>query len=154
MDRILKKVEMGKSITTALKNILKIFSRKRYQFSVRNKKVYKIRKLCRAIFFSFYNISRPNFGISKTKITNFRMLFNAVVMNFPISTFFKILSIMQSVYWLARTCIINMRNVTCVMWHAWWHKLPKFPTRVAFLFIFCSVTLLSILPGCSLQLYV
>ena len=100
MDRILKKVEMGKFITTALKSILKLVklkslvaklckmwklckpvkianfvcfcithgkliptSRKRYQFSVRNTKVYKIRKLCRAIFFSFHNISRPYFAI-------------------------------------------------------------------------------------------
>ena len=38
-------------------------SRKRYQFSVRNTEVYKVRKLCRAIFSSFYNISRPNFVI-------------------------------------------------------------------------------------------
>ena len=38
-------------------------SRKPYQFSVRNTKVYKIRELCRAIFSSFYNISRPNFAI-------------------------------------------------------------------------------------------
>ena len=42
---------------------LRNFLRKWYQFSVRNTKVYKIRKLCRAIFFSFYNISRPNFAI-------------------------------------------------------------------------------------------
>ena len=38
-------------------------SRKRYQFSVRNTKVYKNRKICKAIFSSFYNISRPNFAI-------------------------------------------------------------------------------------------
>ena len=38
-------------------------SRKRYQFSVRNTKVYKIRKLCRAIFPSFYNISQRNLAI-------------------------------------------------------------------------------------------
>ena len=96
MGKILKKVEIGKFITTALKNILKLVkwkslvakcgkckpvkienfvyfcithgkliptSRKRYQCSVRNTKVYKIRKLCRAIFSSFYNILQPNFAI-------------------------------------------------------------------------------------------
>ncbi len=31
--------------------------------SVRNKKVYKIREICRAISSAFYNISRPNFAI-------------------------------------------------------------------------------------------
>ena len=35
----------------------------RYQFSVRNTKVYKIRKISRAIFSSFYNILQPNFAI-------------------------------------------------------------------------------------------
>ena len=47
---------------------------------------------------------------SETKLsnfTNFRMLFNAVVMNFPISTFFKILSIMQTVHRLGN---INFEN--------------------------------------------
>ena len=100
MGKILKKVEIGKFITTALKSILKLVklglklklgkvwlqnvvkcgkckpmkignfvyfcithgkliptSRKRYQFSVCNTKVYKIHKLCRAMFSSFYNIS-------------------------------------------------------------------------------------------------
>ena len=99
MGKILKKVKIGKFISTALKSILKLVklqswlrnvvkcgkckpvkianfvyfcithgkliptSRKRYQFSLRNTKVYKIRKLCTAIFSSFYNISRPNFAI-------------------------------------------------------------------------------------------
>ena len=38
-------------------------SRKRYQFSPRNTKVYKICKFYRVIFFTFYNISQPNFAI-------------------------------------------------------------------------------------------
>ena len=37
-------------------------SRKRYQFFVRTKR-YKICKLHRVIFFTFYNISQPNFAI-------------------------------------------------------------------------------------------
>ena len=36
------------------------------------------------------------------------MLFNAVVMNFPISTFFKILSIMQSVHYLATNLFLKV----------------------------------------------
>ena len=68
-------------------------SRKRYQFSVRNTKV----------FANFAELYFPHFitFIFATKLcnfTNFRMLFNAAVMNFPTSTFFKILSIMQSVH--------------------------------------------------------
>ena len=91
MDKILKKVEIEKFITTALKSILKLVKlqslvakrckmwkmytcedckfciflyyarkidtniEKRYQFFVHNTKVYKIRKLCRATFSSFYN---------------------------------------------------------------------------------------------------
>ena len=39
------------------------------------------------------------FATKLFNFTNFRMLFNAVVINFPISTFFKILPIMQSVHW-------------------------------------------------------
>ena len=39
------------------------FSRYWYQFSVRNTKIYKICKLHRVIFFTFYNISQPNFAI-------------------------------------------------------------------------------------------
>ena len=69
-------------------------SRKRYQFSVRNTKVYKIRKLCRGIYIFLILL---HFATKLCNFTNFRTLFNAVVMNFPTSTFFKILSIMQSV---------------------------------------------------------
>ena len=114
IDKIFKNVEIVKFITTALKSVLKLvklqslvakcckmqkiqpvkfanfvyfcitrgklipLSRKRYQFSPRNTKVYKICKLCSS--------------------TKFRMLFNAVVMNFTISKFLKILSMMQSVH--------------------------------------------------------
>ena len=41
-------------------------SRKRYQFSPRNTKVYKICKLYRLIFFTFYNISQQNLAILLT----------------------------------------------------------------------------------------
>ena len=40
-----------------------------------------------------------HFATKLCNFTNFRMLFNAVVWNFPTSTFFKILSIMQSVHY-------------------------------------------------------
>ena len=39
-----------------------------------------------------------HFATKLCNLTNFSMFFNAVVINFPISTFSKILSIMQSVY--------------------------------------------------------
>ena len=38
------------------------------------------------------------FATKLFNFTNFRMLFNAVVINFPISTFFKILPVMESVH--------------------------------------------------------
>ena len=93
MSRILKKVEMGKFITTALKSILNLvklqslvakcckmrianfvhfcitygklipFSRCRYQFSVRNTKIYKIRNVHSLTFSIFSNVSQPNFAI-------------------------------------------------------------------------------------------
>ena len=85
MDRILKKVEMGKIITTALKSILKL---------VKLQSIQNSQTLQGCIF-----LILQHFATKLCNFTNFRMLFNAVVMNFPISTFFKILSIMQSVYW-------------------------------------------------------
>ena len=39
------------------------FGPKMVAISARNTKVYKICKLCNAIFSSFYNISQPNFAI-------------------------------------------------------------------------------------------
>ena len=58
-------------------------SRKRYQFSVGNTKVYKIHKLCRAMFSSFYNISQPNFAIlpilrCSSKFSHFNFFQNSV----------------------------------------------------------------------------
>ena len=68
------------------------FSRCWYQFSVRNTKIYKI---CLQAYI-FLILQR--FATKLCNFTNFRMLFNAVVIIFPISTFFKILTIMQSVH--------------------------------------------------------
>ncbi len=57
------------------------FSQYWYEFSVCSTKTYKVCKLHRVIFLTFYNISQPNFVILLTfKV----MLFYTVVMNFPI----------------------------------------------------------------------
>jgi hypothetical protein len=40
--------------------------------SARNTKVYKICKLCKAIFSAFYNISQPNFAILLVLVCSFR----------------------------------------------------------------------------------
>ena len=48
--------------------------------------------------YNFHILER--FATKLCNFTNFRMLFNAVVINFPISTFFKILSTMQSVHFI------------------------------------------------------
>ncbi len=45
--------------------------RKVVQISARNTKVYKICEICRAIFSSFYNISRPNYAILLILICSF-----------------------------------------------------------------------------------
>ena len=58
-----------------------------------NTKRYKICKLHRVIFHIL-----QHFTTKLCNFTKFRMLFNAVVMNFTIAKCFKILSIMQSVY--------------------------------------------------------
>ena len=71
------------------------FSRCWYQFSVRNTKIYKICNLHRLTFSTFYNVSQLNFAILQILGCS-SMLY--MVMNFPISTFFKILPIMQSVH--------------------------------------------------------
>ena len=60
-------------------------SRKRYKFSVRNTKAYKICKLYRVIFFTFFNISQPNF----CNFPKFRMLFNACGYEFYYFNVFK-----------------------------------------------------------------
>ena len=46
-----------------------------------------------------------HFATKLCNFTNFRTLFNAVVINFPTSTFFKILSIMQSVHCYLIFCL-------------------------------------------------
>ena len=95
IDKIFKNIQIVKFITPALKSILNLvkwqtlvakclqkfanfvyfcitygklipLSRKRYQFSVSDSKVYKICKFCRLIFFTFYNISQQNFAILLT----------------------------------------------------------------------------------------
>ena len=47
------------------------FGSKVLQTSARNTKVYRIHKICRAIFSAFYNISRPNFAILLTLSCSF-----------------------------------------------------------------------------------
>ena len=60
----------------------------------RNTKVYKICKILQAFVFCILQ----HFATKLFNFTNFRMLFNAVAMNFTISIFFKTLSMMQSVH--------------------------------------------------------
>jgi hypothetical protein len=55
--------------------IVTIFERKVVTISARNTNVYKICKLCKAIFSKLYNISQPNFAILLIGI----MFFLAVV---------------------------------------------------------------------------
>ena len=50
------------------------------------------------------------FATKHCNFTNFRMLFNAVIINFPISTFFKILSTMQSVHLYSSLSFIVKTN--------------------------------------------
>ena len=55
-------------------------------FSSRNTNIYKICKLCEAIFSMFYNISPPNFySINCSNSTNFGMLFLTVVKDFVLA---------------------------------------------------------------------
>jgi hypothetical protein len=53
------------------------FGPKMVAISARNTKVYKICKLCKAIFSAFYNILQPNFAI----LLIFSMLFLAAVID-------------------------------------------------------------------------
>ena len=57
------------------------------------------------------------FATKLCNFTNFRMLFNAVVINFPISTFFKILSTMQSVHY---------QLLQMIVWEIFHFVLPGF----------------------------
>ena len=68
---------------------------KRYQLSVPNTKVIQnLRTLQGHIF-----LTLEHFATKLCNFTKFRMLINAVTMNFTILIFLKILSIMQSVHW-------------------------------------------------------
>jgi hypothetical protein len=49
------------------------FGPKMVAISARNAKVYKICKLCKAIFSAFYNISQPNFAISLILVCSFEL---------------------------------------------------------------------------------
>ena len=60
---------------------------KGHQFSVRNTKIYKIRKLYTVIFFTFYSVLQPNFAVLGCS----SMLFN----DFHYIDFFKKMCIMQ-----------------------------------------------------------
>ena len=98
IEKIFKNIEIVNFMTTALKSILNLVN------------VVKCEKYDPVKFgnFVYFGISFPRviqkcskftifiFGISETKVcsfTNFRMLFNAVVMNLTISIILKILSI-------------------------------------------------------------
>ena len=70
------------------------FSSKMVTFSARNTNVYKICKLCRAIFFIFYNISPPNFATLLILTSSFI----AVVKDFVLPAQFDLWSIMQIVH--------------------------------------------------------
>ena len=110
VEKVLKKVEMGKFITTTLKSILKLVKlqslvAKRCEIDTNMHRENGINFQC--VIQKYVQNSQPlqgyiflilqHFTTKLCNFINFRMLFNAVVMNFPTSTFFKILSIMQSV---------------------------------------------------------
>ena len=70
---------------------------------MRNTKEYKICKFLHAYIFRILQ----HFAIKLCNFTNFRTLFNAVVMNFTISVYLKILSIMQSVHLLISQSLLK-----------------------------------------------
>ena len=125
IDNIFKNIEIVKFITTVLKSVLNLvklqslvakcckrqknkpakfansiyccatrgklipLAGKRYQFSVQN-----LRTLQGHIF-----LTLEHFATKLCNFTKFRMLINTMTMNFTISIFLKILSIMQWVHW-------------------------------------------------------
>ena len=72
-----------------------------------NFKNFEIVKLITTALKSMLKLVKLQYFTTKLcNFTKFKMLFNAVVMNFTISTFFKILSIMQSADWTKMNAVV------------------------------------------------
>ena len=91
-------------------------TRKRYQFSV-----------CNANFTQSYFSHFTTFCNQTLHLFNFRMLFNTVVMNFTISIFLEILSIMQSVHFLFCKKRISFPSCGMVFFCGLGYRIVKFP---------------------------
>ena len=119
MDRILKNVQMGKFITTALKRILKLV---KLQSLVA--KFCKMRKIwpCKVCDFVHFCITHGKlipfsrcwyqFSVRNTKICKIfnlhRLTFSAFQLHrLTISAFFKILSTIQSVHWFHLMSLVS-----------------------------------------------
>ena len=94
---------------------LKTPYREKNQFCVRNTKIYKICKLHRGIFFTFYDILHPNFAILLTLGCSLTLLLWIVLFR----TFLKTLSIVQSAQYYESKQSVSAKKVqiiACICW--------------------------------------